>query len=55
MCFSVMYELGFYIPEGGIHHSHRSEYLNSYINWILPEIIPVFYQLSLLNVTWMTE
>jgi hypothetical protein len=27
----VMYELGFYIPEDDILHSHRSDNLNSYI------------------------
>jgi hypothetical protein len=27
----VMYELGFYIPEDDILHSHYSEYLKSYI------------------------
>jgi hypothetical protein len=27
----VRYELGFYIPEDGIFHSHRSENLKSYI------------------------
>jgi hypothetical protein len=27
----VRYELGFYIPENGILHSHRSENLKSYI------------------------
>jgi hypothetical protein len=28
--FRVRYELGFYIPEGGILHSHRHENLKSY-------------------------
>jgi hypothetical protein len=28
----VKYELGFYIPEGGILHSDRSENLKSYIS-----------------------
>jgi hypothetical protein len=28
----VRYELGFYIPEDGILHSHRRENLKSYIN-----------------------
>jgi hypothetical protein len=28
----VRYELGFYIPEDGILHSHRRENLNSYID-----------------------
>jgi hypothetical protein len=27
----VKYELGFYIPEDGILHTHRSENLKSYI------------------------
>jgi hypothetical protein len=27
----VKYELGFYIPEDDILHSHRREYLKSYI------------------------
>jgi hypothetical protein len=29
--FPVRYELGFYIPEDGILHSHRREDLKSYI------------------------
>jgi hypothetical protein len=29
--FPVGYELGFYIPEEGILHSHRRENLKSYI------------------------
>jgi hypothetical protein len=29
--FSVTYELGFYIPEDGILHSHRRENHKSYI------------------------
>jgi hypothetical protein len=29
--FPVRYELGFYIPEDGILHSHRLETLKSYI------------------------
>jgi hypothetical protein len=28
----VKYEPGFYIPEDGILHSHRREYLKSYLN-----------------------
>jgi hypothetical protein len=28
--FVVRYELGFYIPEDDISHSHRREYLKSY-------------------------
>jgi hypothetical protein len=30
--FLVRYELGFYIPEDGILHSHRRENLKSYID-----------------------
>jgi hypothetical protein len=30
----VKYELGFYIPEDGILHSHCSENLNSYMNFM---------------------
>jgi hypothetical protein len=36
----VRYELGFYIAEDGIHHSHRRENLKSYIaliSWALAE------------------
>jgi hypothetical protein len=29
--FAVKYELGFYIPEDGILHSHRREHLKFYI------------------------
>jgi hypothetical protein len=29
--FPVRYELGFYIPEDGILHSHGSESLKSYV------------------------
>jgi hypothetical protein len=29
--FPVRYELGFYIPEDGIFHSHHSENLQCYI------------------------
>jgi hypothetical protein len=35
---SVRYELGFYIPEDGILHSYRHEYLKRYIaltSWTL--------------------
>jgi hypothetical protein len=31
MLSPVRYELGFYIPEGNILHSHRRESLKSYI------------------------
>jgi hypothetical protein len=30
MCVPVRYELGFYIPQDGIIHSHRRENLKSY-------------------------
>jgi hypothetical protein len=33
----VKYELGFYIQEGGILHSHRRENLKSYITNLLSE------------------
>jgi hypothetical protein len=39
----VKYELGFYIPEDGILHSHRREYLKLYI-----------YALLKLNITMVT-
>jgi hypothetical protein len=29
----VWYELGFYIPEDDILHSHRRDYIKSYIMW----------------------
>jgi hypothetical protein len=29
--FTVRYELSFYIPEDGTLHSHRREYLKSYV------------------------
>jgi hypothetical protein len=32
----VKYELGFYIPEGGILHSHNPESLKSYITLMIP-------------------
>jgi hypothetical protein len=38
MCFSLRYELGFYVPEDGILHSDCSENLKSYIaltDWAL--------------------
>jgi hypothetical protein len=31
MCFHVRYELGFYIPEDDILHSHQGENLKSYM------------------------
>jgi hypothetical protein len=49
----VRYELGFYIPEGGILYSHRSENLKSYITltgWPLQRrrnVSPVRYVLGL--------
>jgi hypothetical protein len=48
----VRYELGFYIPEDGIHHSDRGEHLKSYIaltGWTLPRrrnVSPVRYELG---------
>jgi hypothetical protein len=36
--FPVRYELGFYIPEGGILHSYRLENLTSYIEYPRPNI-----------------
>jgi hypothetical protein len=36
--FPVRYELGFYIPEDGILHSHRREYLKSYIQGFIRAI-----------------
>jgi hypothetical protein len=48
----VKYELGFYIPEDGILHSHRREYLKSYIaltGWTLRRrrnVSPVKYELG---------
>jgi hypothetical protein len=43
--FPVRYEKGFYIPEDGILHSHRREYLKSYIavtGWALQRKLNVF-------------
>jgi hypothetical protein len=51
--FAVIYELGFYIQEDGILHSHRREHLKSYIQltgWALQRrrsVFPVRYELSL--------
>jgi hypothetical protein len=48
----VRYELGFYIPEDGILHSHRRENLKSYIaltGWTLQRrcnVSPVRYEVS---------
>jgi hypothetical protein len=48
----VRYELGFYIPEDGILHSHRRENLKSYIaltGWTLQRrrnVSPVKYEVS---------
>jgi hypothetical protein len=36
----VKYELRFYIPEDGIHHSHRRESLKSYIRILIFVINP---------------
>jgi hypothetical protein len=48
----VKYELGFYIPEDGILHSHRRENLNSFMaltGWALERrrnVSPVKYELG---------
>jgi hypothetical protein len=48
----VRYELGFYIPEDDILHSHRREYFKSYIaltGWSLERrrnVSPVRYELG---------
>jgi hypothetical protein len=48
----VKYELGFYIPEGDILHSHSREYLKSYIAltgwtlWWRHDVSPVKYKLG---------
>jgi hypothetical protein len=50
--YPVKYELGFYIPEEGILHSHRRETLKSYIaltGWALQlrrNVSPVKYELG---------
>jgi hypothetical protein len=50
--FPVCYELGFYIPEDGILHSHRHENLKSYIAltdwglWRRCNVFPVRYELG---------
>jgi hypothetical protein len=52
--FSVRYELGFYIPEDGILHSHSRENLKSYIT-LLAELCrgdvmsPVRYELGFVS------
>jgi hypothetical protein len=48
----VRYELGFYIPEDGILHSHRREHRKSYIvltGWVVERrfnVSPVRYELG---------
>jgi hypothetical protein len=42
----VRYELGFYIPEDGILHSHRSENLRSYIALTGWALYPIFNLIS---------
>jgi hypothetical protein len=48
----VKYELGFYIPDDGIFHSHRRENLKSYIAltgwtlWRRSNVSPVKYELG---------
>jgi hypothetical protein len=50
--FPVRYELGFYVSEDGIQHSHRREKLISYValtGWTLNRrrnVIPVRYELG---------
>jgi hypothetical protein len=50
-----MYELGFYVPEDGILHSHRRENLRSYISltgWALQwrsNVFPVGYKLGFIS------
>jgi hypothetical protein len=34
----VKYEMGFYIPEDSIFHSHRCEYLKSYMSFTVSTI-----------------
>jgi hypothetical protein len=36
----VRYELGFYIPEDDILHSHRSEHLKSYTAYAVSKTVP---------------
>jgi hypothetical protein len=54
----VRYELGFYIPEDGILHSHRRENLKFYIaltGWALQRggnVFPVRYEVSFLFQKW---
>jgi hypothetical protein len=53
--FPVRYEVGVYIPEYGILHSHRSENLKSYLaltNWALKRrrnVFPVRYEVGFYN------
>jgi hypothetical protein len=47
--FPVWYELGFYIPEDGILHSHRRENLKSYI---LPSTCFVVYSVAYNASSW---
>jgi hypothetical protein len=50
--FPVKFELGFYIPEDGILHSHRRENLKSYIAltgwtlWRRRDVSPVKYEMG---------
>jgi hypothetical protein len=50
--FPLRYELGFYIPEDGIVHSHRRENLISYMAltglslWWIRNVSPVRYELG---------
>jgi hypothetical protein len=51
----VKYELGFYIPEDGVLHSHRCENFKSYIaltGWTLKQrrnVSPVKYELGFIS------
>jgi hypothetical protein len=45
--FPLRCELGSYIPEDAIHHSHRSENLKSYLlKYLATSRVPHFYSLS---------
>jgi hypothetical protein len=39
--FAVIYELGSYIPEDGILHSHRRENLKSYMSILIYDVADV--------------
>jgi hypothetical protein len=46
----VKYELGSYIPEDGILHSHRRENLKSYIEYTLIRLLPLRFQIIAVQV-----